>query len=54
MREREVKVNIFDMAGHPIFYEVNINYSFFSLILTLLGHIHIYGFKEVLDQIEYH
>ena len=22
MKEREVKVNIFDMAGHPIFYEV--------------------------------
>ena len=26
VKEREVKVNIFDMAGHPIFYEVGISY----------------------------
>ena len=24
VNEKEVKVNIFDMAGHPIFYEVNL------------------------------
>lgn len=23
MRDREIKVNIFDMAGHPFFYEVS-------------------------------
>ena len=23
IKDREVKVNIFDMAGHPIFYEVS-------------------------------
>ena len=23
VKDREVKVNIFDMAGHPIFYEVS-------------------------------
>lgn len=25
VKERDIKVNIFDMAGHPIFYEVNIH-----------------------------
>ena len=24
LQEREVKVNIFDMAGHPVFYEVSV------------------------------
>lgn len=23
VRDREIKVNIFDMAGHPFFYEVS-------------------------------
>ena len=35
--DKEVKVNIFDMAGHPLFYEVQLSY-FLSKQLIIIIH----------------
>lgn len=42
VRDREIKVNIFDMAGHPFFYEVS-NWpqvQFISILCILLIQLH--------------
>ena len=31
MNDKEVKVNIFDMAGHPVFYEVRETFIYWPM-----------------------
>ena len=35
INDKDVKVNIFDMAGHPVFYEVHINTNFINLFISV-------------------
>lgn len=35
VRDREIKVNIFDMAGHPFFYEVSHKTSTFTFYFII-------------------
>lgn len=39
VRDREIKVNIFDMAGHPFFYEVSHKTSLFYLLFHYLNQL---------------
>ena len=40
VNDKEIKVNIFDMAGHPVFYEVSKNqYVYDCLLLSFVSPI---------------
>ena len=43
VKGREVKVNIFDMAGHPVFYEVD--YFMFHFALSTEIYLDLNVFK---------
>lgn len=38
VRDREIKVNIFDMAGHPFFYEVSELVSHYAFLTARARH----------------
>ena len=54
LNDKEVKVNIFDMAGHPVFYEVHLMYIDVVLYIIIycnkfctlqLQYVHLIHFK---------